>query len=271
MKTFFSRAGRLLSIPLLLTTCAAAPLHGEESAEKPDAAANADAADNDPSITVPPPSSARDVLYGTISRLPYEPVTVYGKLIVRKPHGIEVRDPIPFSMTLEWGAQPPRATYELQDGFGRIYRTLRIEHPKKGPVKMTALDGEGNLLPEPSLTESVHGTDFSWLDISLSFLWWEDAELAGEDTFRGTLCDIVVVRPPVKIPGCSYMRLWVDRKRGFLRQAEQFDEGGKRTRWMWIGSVGKINDRWMIRTMEMKRASTGVQTKMQIDDLEMDN
>lgn len=232
---------------------------------------NAESEEDDGSIGVAAPTSAKEVLYGTISRLPYDPVTVYGKLIVRKPHGIEVREPIPFSMTLEWGANPPRATYELQDGFGRIYQTLKIEHPKNQAVKMSAFNGAGKPLPEPMLTDSVHGTDFTWLDISLSFLWWEDAELKGEDSFRGALCDLVVVKPPVKIEGLGSMRLWVDRKRGFLRQVEQFDEKGERTRWMWVGSVGKINDRWMIKTMEMKRPSTGVQTKMQIDDMETEN
>lgn len=238
-------------------------------ADVPDEEVNTEEADEDVSISVAAPTSAKDVLYGTISRLPYDPVTIYGHLIVRKPHGIEKGAPIPFSMTLEWGAQPPRATYEIQDGFGRVYQTLKIEHPKNQPIQMTAFDGDGNAMSAmPKLTDSIRGTDFTWLDISLAFLWWDDAELAGEDTFKGTLCDLVVVKPPMKIEGCGSMRLWVDRKRAFLRQVEEFDENGKRTRWMWVESVRKINDRWMIRTMEMKRPSTGVQTKMQIDDME---
>ena len=64
------------------------------------------------------------------------------------------------------------------------------------------------------------------------------------------------------------MRLWVDRKRGFLRQAEQINEKGERVRWMWVASVGKINDRWMIRNMEVKRPGTGVMTKLHVETLE---
>lgn len=248
------------------------PLRGGESIETGktnSAEVTADEEDNDDgTVIVAAPTSAMEVLYGTISRLPNDPVTLYGTLTVRKPHGVGART-IPFSMALEWGAQPPCATYELQDGFGRVDQILKIEHPKNQPMKLAAYDGEGKPLEkQPKLTDSVRGTDFSWLDISLAFLWWDDAELKGEDSFRGSLCDLVDVKPPVKIDGCGYMRLWVDRKRGLLRQVEQFDENGVRTRWMWVGSIRKINDRWMIKTMEMKRPSTGVQTQMRIDDLE---
>jgi hypothetical protein len=64
------------------------------------------------------------------------------------------------------------------------------------------------------------------------------------------------------------MRLWIDRKRGFLRQAEQLDEAGKVVRSMWVSSVGKVNDRWMIRNMEIQRPGTGLRTKLHVDDLE---
>lgn len=63
------------------------------------------------------------------------------------------------------------------------------------------------------------------------------------------------------------MRLWIDRKHGFLRQAEQLNEEGKRVRWMWVSSVGKINNRWMIKNLEVKRPGTGLQTKLHIDEV----
>ena len=145
-------------------------------------------------------------------------------------------------------------------GFAQsVFKIVNAERTERGfePLVMT-----------PALTDAVEGTDITWLDITLSYLWWKDAELAGEDTFRGALCDIVVVRPPEPIAGCASMRLWVDRKRGFLRQAEQINEKGERVRWMWVASVGKINDRWMIRNMEVKRPGTGVMTKLHVETLE---
>ena len=213
------------------------------------------------------PQSAADVLHGTLSRLPVEPVRIAGSLILRKRHGIVVKE-VPYSIDLRWGESPAKATYRLFDGFGRPVRTLEVARFADGRLATIVTDGAGNMKAPLALTDAVEGTDITWLDITLSFLWWKDAELAGEDTFRGALCDIVVVRPPEPIAGCASMRLWVDRKRGFLRQAEQINEKGERVRWMWVASVGKINDRWMIRNMEVKRPNTGVMTKLHVETLE---
>ena len=213
------------------------------------------------------PQSAADVLYGTLARLPTEPVRIAGSLILRKRHGIVVKE-VPYSIELRWGESPAKATYRLFDGFGRPVRALEVARFADGRLATVVTDGAGNTQAPPALTDAVEGTDITWLDITLSYLWWKDAELAGEDTFRGALCDIVVVRPPEPIAGCASMRLWVDRKRGFLRQAEQINEKGERVRWMWVASVGKINDRWMIRNMEVKRPNTGVMTKLHVETLE---
>ena len=213
------------------------------------------------------PQSAADVLYGTLARLPVEPVRIAGSLILRKRHGIVVKE-VPYTIDLRWGESPAKATYRLFDGFGRPIRTIDVARFADGLLTTAVTDAAGTTNAPLALTESVEGTDVTWLDITLSYLWWKNAELAGEDTFRGALCDIVVVRPPEPLPGCASMRLWVDRKRGILRQAEQINEKGERVRWMWVASVGKINDRWMIRNMEVKRPGTGVMTKLHVETLE---
>ena len=225
--------------------------------------------EDEPDIAEMPaaPQSAADVLYGTLSRLPAEPVRIAGSLILRKRHGIVVKE-VPYEIDLRWGDSPATATYRLFDAFGRPVRVFNIARHADGRFAATVTDGAGATNAPPALTDAVEGTDITWLDITLSYLWWKDAELAGADEFRGALCDIVLVRPPEPIPGCAAMRLWVDRKRGFLRQAEQINEQGERVRWMWVASVGKINDRWMIRNMEVKRPGTGVMTKLHVDRLE---
>lgn len=213
------------------------------------------------------PASVAEVMASTIARFPVEPITLTGSLIVRRQGGMLVRE-VPFSIALNWGAEPASATYTLMDNFGRPQNVLRVTRSSGGLLEISYFDGSGSRLPNPALTAQIAGTDITWLDITLSFLWWNDGKLLEPDKFKGTLCDVVEVYPPQPIEGCKAMRLWIDRKRGFMRQAEQIDASGKRVRWMWVESVGKINDRWMIRNLEVKRPGTGVQTKLHVDDLE---
>lgn len=213
------------------------------------------------------PATPQEVLHGTLSRLPSDPVRLTGSLIMRRRRGIVVKE-VPFDIDLRWGETPKRATYRLFDGFGRPVRTLEASVDGNGRVVCGVRDGDGKEGPAPDLLDQIEGTDITWLDITLSYLWWSDATLSGEEQFKGDLCDIVAVRPPAPMAGCAEVRLWVDRKRGFLRQAEQIDEKGECARRMWVASVGKIGDRWMIRNMEIKRPGSDVMTKLHVDTLE---
>lgn len=219
-------------------------------------------------VAMPPaPQTPEEVLRGTLSRLPVEPIRLRGSLISRKRRGIVVKEVL-FEMEFSWGGEPKKASYILLDTFGRTLCHLVVTLSPNGEVSARRFGPDGAESPAPPLLEQVEGTDITWLDITLSYLWWKDAQITGEDEFRGALCDIVTVRPPQPMEGCSFVRLWVDRKRAFLRQVEQFDESGACVRSMWVSSVGKIGDRWMIRNMEVKRAGTGVMTKLHVDSLD---
>ncbi len=213
------------------------------------------------------PASAAEVLAGTLERFPLEPVSLRGQLIVRRQRGVILRQ-VPFSMELEWGAPEPRASYRLYDNFQRLQAGLVITRRADGSRELQWL-GDGTERPAvaPVLTDLVEGTDIAWLDLTLDYLWWPEARLAGEASFRGTLCDLVEVTPPQPLPGCSAVRLWIDRRLRVLRQAEQLDAAGVSVRRMWVSSVGKIDKRWMIRNMEIERPHTGVRTKLQVEEL----
>ena len=260
LKTFLSIC--LVFCSLGLVSLAADGVDSKlEDAEPPSSVRAIEPVDDVPAV------SARAVLDGMLSHMPADPLAISGRLISRKQGGFIVSE-TPFSMILNWGAEPATAVYSLYDHFNRVTLVARVSRTAQGVFTMDFEDGDGKKLPAPPMTDAVAGTDITWLDISLSYLWWPDAKLDGEEEFRGALCDRVIVVPPSPLPGCSSVRLWIDRKRGVLRQAEQLDAGGKRQRWMWVASVGKIKDRWMIRNLEVKRPNTGLQTKLHVDDLE---
>lgn len=226
------------------------------------------AAEDEIPETLPAPLNAAEVLEGTLARLPEEPLTLTGTLTVRRQRGLVLHE-VPFSIDLAWGASPPRATYRMQDGFGRAQESLTITRRPDGASELMWRDAAGTISTNPpALTDAVQGTDITWMDLSLAFLWWPDAQLDGEQRFRGSLCDIVRVAPPIPIVGCSSMKLWVDRRLRFLRQVEQLDETGKSVRKMWVSSVGRTGDRWMIRNMEVERPGSGQRTKLHVENLD---
>jgi hypothetical protein len=253
---FFSLVGGL-AVSAGETNCAVAGApQSVEVAEEPEAG-----------VMPPPPQSAREVLQGTLARFPVETLALTGELIVRRQRGVVLRE-AGFAIELAWGEDPPRACYRLRDAFGRERESLTVRRRPDGTAELTWRDAEGAVRDTPpALTDFVQETDITWLDLSLAYLWWPDARLDGVADFRGSTCDLVRVTPPEPVPGCAAIRLWVDRRLRFLRQVEQLDASDRRVRRMWVSSVGKIGDRWMIRDMEVERPGRGQRTKLHVEQL----
>ena len=132
----------------------------------------------------------------------------------------------------------------------------------------TRLEVDGKRFDPPSendaARDSICGTDVSWSDVSLDYLWWDDfsfdAEREGE-TIHGRKCMVLLMRT-----GGRTVRAWVDRKTGSLMQAEEL-VSGKPVRRMWGTRVKKFGERWMANVMEVETIGSGHRTKIKVEEL----
>ena len=131
---------------------------------------------------------------------------------------------------------------------------------------VTRLSVDGRLLEKPRIgsDEPILGTDVTWSDLTLDYLWWDDfsfdAEREGE-TVHGQVCAVVVMKK-----GERRVRVWVDRKTGALMQAEEFD-GERPLRRLWGTRIRKFGDRWMANVMEVETVGSGHRTKITVEEL----
>lgn len=124
------------------------------------------------------------------------------------------------------------------------------------------IDGEPYARQAPSA--AICGTDVTWSDLTLDYLWWDDfsfdAAREGE-TVHGQVCAVVILRK-----GERAVRVWVDRKTGALMQAEEF-RGQDPVRRLWGTRIKKFGDRWMANVMEVETVGSGHRTKIVVEDL----
>lgn len=113
-------------------------------------------------------------------------------------------------------------------------------------------------------TGQILGTDVTWSDLTLDYLWWDDfsydAEREGE-TVHGQVCTVIVMKK-----GERQVRVWVDRKTGALMQAEEWRDG-KAVRRLWGRRIKKFGDRWMANEMEVETIGSGHRTKITVEEL----
>ena len=112
--------------------------------------------------------------------------------------------------------------------------------------------------------DGILGTDVTWSDLSLDYLWWDDASFDSKregETVHGQVCAVVVLRK-----GGRTVRAWIDRKTGALLQAEEF-AGDRRVRRLWGARLKKFGERWMANVMEVETEGSGHRTKIVVESL----
>jgi hypothetical protein len=190
-------------------------------------------------------------------------------MLVRRKRGVIV-DEHPFEVLMGWGQSPATARYTLFSDAGDPVERLLVRRPADGNADYTYLAGP-SLQPAdlPALASPIRDTDVTWLDLTLGFLWWRGGKVTGEDSVRGRDCYVLVTPAPEHEAGpYRFVRMWVDRELLMMLQAEAMDEAGDVVRRLWIKSFKKIDDRWMIKDMEVQTYPGVTRTRVTIDSVE---
>lgn len=208
-----------------------------------------------------------NILAISASRLPTEPLSMTGTLTMRRAYGVEIKK-FKYAVAIHWGAQKPRAVYEIFDINDTLLETVVAVRTPEGALTLTRfLGAEKTPADPPAINETVRGTDITWLDITLDFVWWRNPVITGEGKVKGRLCDILEVEPAEPLERCKKVRLWIDRDQKLVMQAIQIDENDRDVRRMWIRAIQKINERWVLKDIEVETRGKGHRTRLNVDDV----
>jgi hypothetical protein len=210
---------------------------------------------------------AAALLAGVVQQLPPDPIRVTGELVVRRMRGVPIKT-YGFELVARWGDSTPQTQYTIRDAFGDPIEQLTLTHGSNPVVAYAA----GNpLVPQPivSLARPIQASDITWMDLTLSFLWWTDARLEGEDSVKGFDCHVIRVNaPPAQQGPYKSVRLWIGKKAGMMLRAEGLDGDDRPVRRLWINSVQKIDEAYMIKDMEIQKYPAVQRTKLSIAEVE---
>jgi len=123
---------------------------------------------------------------------------------------------VPFRLTMAG----PAITYQFSDPA----QTIRVRLGENDSRIETSGGGKG----ETALDTPVRGTDVTFEDIALKFLYWTNARTLGEELVGSRSCWVVQAAPPRGSSQYDLVRLWIE-KSGALLKAECYRQG-KRVR-----------------------------------------
>ncbi len=100
--------------------------------------------------------------------------------------------------------------------------------------------------------ERVRGTDISFEDLALKFLYWKHPKIIGEETIRSRRSWKFEIQAPRGASQYGVARLWIDQDGGALMRVEGYDPQGRLIRRFEVVDVQRIDGQWMLKSMRIE-------------------
>lgn len=158
---------------------------------------------------------------------------------------------IPFRLTLDQG--------EIQYEFFNPDQTLVLQLGDKSSrlVEVTK-NGTQRVVTDAQFDQKVRGTDISYEDLAMRFLYWPTAKIVGRDIMLTRSCWKLRVDPgSPKNSQYGYVLLWIEKQSGALVQVETYDKAGVLLKRFEVKSVQKINGGYILKQMRLQQMKDG--------------
>ena len=152
----------------------------------------------EPEGEAPAIPEAGELIRSVLAGFPAVPITISAELQSRNSRG-DVEKKLNVEIMLDWNGRTPSARYTIRDAFGKNLEGLTIKPARSGPMSYRYFQGEALVASQlPDLSRKIQDTDFTWNDLSLSFLWWPNGRTAGLEEVKGRRCYVVDLPAPSK-------------------------------------------------------------------------
>lgn len=130
-------------------------------------------------------------------------------------------------------------------------------------------------VPASKYGEAVRGTDITYDDLSMRFLYWPNARIVRQEKMKGRDCIRVSIRNPDGAGLYSSVEVWIDKISGGMLKMIGHDRSGRPIRRFEVLSGKKFGDIWMVDEMRIETITGAVgavdgtvksSTRMQIKD-----
>jgi hypothetical protein len=142
---------------------------------------------------------------------------------------------------------------EILFKFSNPDETLRLRLRDEGSVLMQQTANGAQPISGAKLTQPVRGTDISYEDLALRFIYWNNAKVEGEQRIGVFPCWIVLVQPSSRNTEYGSVRIWVPKGKSGLVQAEGFDLRSRLLKRFKVVSGQEVNGKWILKQMRIER------------------
>ena len=196
-----------------------------------------------PAAAPPPPKTIDELNAEEILRLVRYSYTLYDRDFTGQlRQGFKVK--IPFTLSL----QPKYIRFKF-DNPDQIIHLNTADNQFQLREVVAGSDGP---VDPARYGERIRGTDVTYDDLSMRFLYWPNARIVGEEKKKTRDTWIVRVRNPGEAGNYATVDAWVDKGSGGLMQMIGYDDKGRPVRRFEVLHGKKMDDVWMVDEMRVE-------------------
>ena len=118
-------------------------------------------------------------------------------------------------------------------------------------LELVTREGVEKIAPA-QFDHKVRGTNVTYEDLSLRFLYWQTGRVTAENEIRTVACWKLEMKPPSRQSQYSNVWLWVGKENGALMKMEAYDWNAKLSKSFEVVSGQKIEGRWFLKEMRIE-------------------
>ncbi len=182
------------------------------------------------------------------------------------------RTKIPFSLS----SRGDTIVYQYKQGEAWQRFDVRMKS-RAAELYLLKPGNKAELMAPANYSQLIPGTDVSYEDLSMRFLYWKDGRVvedAADSRIKGRDCYVVEVpNPNPKVGQYAWVRLWVDKENGTAWQIDGYGADGKLRKRFSITSVQRLSDgTWFFKQMKLEvRNPQNPERTIALNYLEMDD
>ncbi|MES2997689.1 MAG: outer membrane lipoprotein-sorting protein [Verrucomicrobiota bacterium] len=132
-------------------------------------------------------------------------------------------------------------------------------------------DGKPAKFPSSKLTRPIGGTDLTYEDLALRFLYWPGAVLEGSESVGGQDCWKIRVDKPNRTEGAYQVAyVWVHKKYGAFMRIRAHNKAGGLIKEFQVEDVMQIQDVWTLRKMQVATCDPATGRRTSITEVTFD-
>lgn len=207
---------------------------------------------------------AAQVLARLHSALPSGPIELEARMTTRSRRGEQIAES---EIELRYLRSNSVFSVELTlyDAFGGLIEKVAVGDIGSDQPAYSYRQGE-DLHPAemPPLTERIADSEFRWIDLTLSFLWWPGGRLAGFESLKGRDCYVVDIPAPADIESVAGVELWIDSEMYALLRARFYDRDRETRKRFDVKSFAKTGEMWMVKDIDMRSYPSRRRTTLRV-------